>query len=405
LSEAGAASPALTPPPGNPRFPLNDALRGLGCLAVVLAHSYGHEFGGAPHVLDNFTEQLGSAVQMFFALSGFLLFRPYLAAQATGGPALPLREYLVRRALRIIPGYWFALTVLSLFLGPDRMPGTFGSHWWLFYGFGQAYSVTENFDALAVAWTLSVEVTFYLLLPFFVLASRALGARYGWKRGALIVIAPLFVIGPVIHVLNTITTFDHGTTLAIQRVTYGLPGESNFFAIGMLLAVLSVAIENGERAPRALAWLIDRPRTTWRAAAALWLLAAVAFGFPHELFLGLGFRARFIGTDLVVMALVFLLLVPCVFDRHDTPVRRLLAWRPVVLCGVVSYGVYLWHFPLLQWMQERAPLHEVAGWPLAARVPVMFAVATAVSVVVATISYRFVELPYLRMKRGSGRPA
>jgi peptidoglycan/LPS O-acetylase OafA/YrhL len=400
LSEGAAPSPALTPPAGNPRFPLMDAVRGLGALAVVLAHSYGHEFGSAPQLLDNLTEQLGSAVQVFFGLSGFLLFRPYLAAQALGRQAPRLGDFWLHRVLRIIPGYWVALTVLSLFLGPERMPGTFGEHWWLFYGFGQAYSLTENFDGLAVAWTLSVEASFYLLLPLLAAASAALGRRYGWKRGALIVIAPLMVMGPVIHVLNTVTTLDHGTLQAVQRVTYGLPGEANFFAVGMLLAVLSVAIEAGERPHRALAALIDKPRVTWRIAWALWLVAAVAFGFPHELLPGLSFRARFIGTDLIVTAFVFLILLPAAFDVHDGPVRRLLSWRPVVVCGVLSYGIYLWHYPVLLWLEERAPLRAVSeDWALVPRVPLLFAVAITCAVVASAISYRCVELPYLRLKR------
>jgi peptidoglycan/LPS O-acetylase OafA/YrhL len=399
LSEGGAPSPALTPPAGNPRFPLMDAVRGIGSIAVVLAHAYGHNWRGAPQWLDNLTEGLSVAPPVFFALSGFLLFRPYLASQALGAPAPRLRDFWLHRVLRIIPGYWVALTVLALFLGPELLPGTFGHHWWLLYGLGQSYSVTENFNGIAVAWTLSVEASFYLVLPLLAAASVALAGRHGWKRAALVVTVPLLVLGPVVHALNTITTFDHTTTLAIQRMVYAAPGMANFFAVGMLLAILSVAAEAGERPHRAIATLVDRPGLTWRIAFVLWLVYALAFGFPHEIF-GLNFPVRFIVGHVMVTVIIFLIMLPATFDVHDGPIRRLLSWRPVVVCGVLSFGTYLYHEPLLRWMEQRAPLRQVyEDWALVPRVSLLFVVAMSVALAAAWISYRCVELPYLRLKR------
>ena len=105
---APAPSPAVAPPPGNPRFPLFDLLRGLAVLAVLVWHVF--VFTGA---LDR--RWIGDAVStagsmgplLFFAISGFLLYRPWIASR----DAPHTGRYFRRRALRILPAYWFALTV------------------------------------------------------------------------------------------------------------------------------------------------------------------------------------------------------------------------------------------------------------------------------------------------------
>jgi peptidoglycan/LPS O-acetylase OafA/YrhL len=70
-------------------------------------------------------------VGVFFALSGFLLYRPYLAARLAGRPQPSTRSFLRRRWLRILPAYWVALTVLAIWPG---LPGVFTGDWWRYYG-------------------------------------------------------------------------------------------------------------------------------------------------------------------------------------------------------------------------------------------------------------------------------
>ena len=114
-----------------------------------------------------------------------------------------------------------------------------------------------------------------LCLPLLALGSRALGRRLGWQRGALALIGLMLVAGPVVHVLNTLT-LERSRVLLIARFTYALPGELNFFAVGMALAVASVHVAHGGTLPRPVAWLRARPALSWGLALGVFLLAGLA---------------------------------------------------------------------------------------------------------------------------------
>ena len=128
-------------------------------------------------------------VPIFFTLSGLLLYRPWAAAALTGQQSVPLGTYLRRRALRILPAYWAVVIVALLWLNaPDAR------HAWPWV---QYLLLIQNYDAhpwwqgtgaigLAQAWSLVVEVSFYLVLPLIAAvlpwaASR--GGPPGWHRG------------------------------------------------------------------------------------------------------------------------------------------------------------------------------------------------------------------------------
>ena len=114
-------------------------MRGAAALGVVLAHAGGvtgtvHKgFGGS------LVSNLDAGVTLFFVLSGFLLYRPYRAAQADDRPGPRLRDYARRRVLRIVPAYWVALTVIAAYPGLDEV---FSGDWWRYYGLLQVYSTS-----------------------------------------------------------------------------------------------------------------------------------------------------------------------------------------------------------------------------------------------------------------------
>ena len=133
---------AVAPPPGNPRFGGLDALRGMAAIAVVVTHCAAYT-NNLPTTTDHSAIELvylrvgQLGVCMFFALSGFLLYRPFLAAQIEGGRPQPFGAYARRRVLRVVPAYWFALTVLSIVPG---LAGMFDAGWWKQYLFLGIYS-------------------------------------------------------------------------------------------------------------------------------------------------------------------------------------------------------------------------------------------------------------------------
>src|SRR3954453_21555260 len=163
-------------------FALFDSLRGLAVLSVIGFHvasltgrlSEG-PFGRVMFVLG------GEAVIVFFVISGFLLYRPFVAARAAGRPLPRTGAFLFRRAFRIVPAYWVILTLLAIYPG---LHGPFTEDWWRYYFFLQLYSPDTVLAGLPVAWTLCVEVTFYLLLPLWALGVRRLRPAGGHEGGA-----------------------------------------------------------------------------------------------------------------------------------------------------------------------------------------------------------------------------
>src|SRR3954453_13942377 len=124
-----AAPDALRPPPGNPRFPLVDGLRAVAALSVLVTHTAFLSGFNGHGLLGGITARLDVGVALFFVISGFLLYRPFVAARmgGRGGPRAGL--YFRRRALRILPAYWLALTVLGL-LWP-KLDQVDSGHWWV----------------------------------------------------------------------------------------------------------------------------------------------------------------------------------------------------------------------------------------------------------------------------------
>src|SRR5947209_17182952 len=127
--------PALAPPPGNPRFPLFDGLRAVAALSVLVYHAgYFSRANEGDGGLSPYLARLNVGVAIFFVISGFLLYRPLLAARMGVGPPVRLRDYARRRFLRIVPAYWVALSLLAVYPG---LPGVCGGRRWACYGFAQ----------------------------------------------------------------------------------------------------------------------------------------------------------------------------------------------------------------------------------------------------------------------------
>jgi peptidoglycan/LPS O-acetylase OafA/YrhL len=184
-----------------------------------------------------------------------------------------------------------------------------------------------------------------------------------------------------------------------------LPNFLDQFAVGMGLAVLSVRYADG--LPRALALVERRPWLAWLASAIAFWAVATRIGLEGRLgerFDGAQFIARHELYTVVALGIV----LPAIFGwtRRD-PVRRLLALRPLLYVGLVSYAVYLWHYALILKLARgiNDTLTGDLGLGLELRVLVYFVLGAAAAVAVATVSYQLVERPALRLKRLVAPPA
>jgi peptidoglycan/LPS O-acetylase OafA/YrhL len=386
---AQAPSPAVAPPPGHPRFALFDSLRAIAVLAVIAFHVV--SLGGALQrpVVGDVAAMLGSQGPiLFFVISGFLLYRPYVAARATGAPAPGIARYARRRVLRIVPAYWLALTVLAIFPG---IAGVFSGDWWRYYLFLQLYWQDTVTRGIPVAWTLCVEASFYVLLPFWALAVRRLGV----ELGALALVAAGGAAVQVAAARNAVSDLLATTIL----------GQCTWLALGMALAVASV------RAEHEPPFVVRRPGLCWLGAGAAFaaLTAVLQPGGAFGIALALATQQPYDKTIAAIAlgALMNALLVaPAIFgERAGGLPRRVLAWAPLAWIGLISYGMYLWHLTVAELLAlPRAPGHfDADGLDLAAKIdhlttPILFVLTLAATVAVAAASYYLVELPFLRRK-------
>jgi len=175
--------------------------------------------------------------------------------------------------------------------------------------------------------------------------------------------------------------------------------------VGMLLALVSVRSDGSGAVLRLLRYLVDRPLLSWGLASVILVVQTnlhgnrVAISLP--LIGVLNDHLRYASYALLCPIAVGLVMLPIVFDKKGSLPQRILSWRPFLLFGAVSYGVYLWHDPFSIWLVDR--MSFTAGWPLWCGWPVLFVVVLAFALAMGVLSYFGVELPLRRPKLPLGR--
>lgn len=373
------------------RFPCLDGIRAVAALLVVVTHVGGrtgrNELVGP---IPELTNQLGAlGVSIFFALSGFLLYRPFVAADLAGERAPGTGPYLRRRLLRIVPAYWVALTCAVYVFDSVEVPIHGAGDLLLYYGFGQTYSRLTPLGGLPQAWTLCVEMTFYLALPLFALAVRHLVGRRARVEtrftAEVLAVLALATAGVVFRWFALL-----GRPYEVNPLNW-LPALTDWFAVGMLLAVLHAWTAVGGAVPAPLLALARRPWLAVAAAAAL-VAALPLLDLPRGI---QGMAAvDHMARNLVFATVGLVLLVVGVFgDQRRGAVRRFLRSRPVHFLGTVSYGIFLWHVIVLRELADRLGLERTWGG-----FAVLLPLTCAVTVAVAWLSWVAVEQPLLRLK-------
>lgn len=382
---AASAPDAVAPPPGNPRFPLFDSLRGLAALAIVLTHTGLASGANVYAFYGNMLARLDIGVTLFFILSGFLLYRPFVAARLEGRPPIRLRDYTRRRVLRIVPAYWLALTALAIWPGL-----VFGAPRWIYYAFGQSYNAAWVLGGLGQAWSLAIEASFYVVLPFYAMALARVARRWARPRTVRFELAVLALLAAASIVGRSIV--HHTGHPAMFSFT--LAGTFFWFALGMGLAVCSAAWHGRERQPMVVRVVERRPWVPWGVAIALFVFLsyglALPVGFP---FITTG--RQYIAEHLLYGVISLLLVLPATFgSQAGGLIRRLLGSPLLAWLGLVSYGLFLWH---ARW-NEYFLVHGAAGWIPSMPFVGLTAVVLAASLACASASYYLVERPLLRFK-------
>jgi peptidoglycan/LPS O-acetylase OafA/YrhL len=384
-------------------FPCFDAFRFFGMTMVLVVHA---TFATTPWVREHLPdwlravlERMDVGVAIFFVISGFLLFRPFVARQLDDKSPVRMRTYLRRRVLRVIPGYWFALTFCVVLLGQllGSVKNAFLYYFLLFPFASESVALggkpgdTEGNYAIPQAWSLTAEFVFYLMLPLLALWLARLGREKDNAirvRNALLVAASLYLVGQLFRIYY-LTAHPSWERLA----PIWPPNWVDFFAIGMATATFSAWAHAGGRLPRLLRFLGDHHVVSWLVAAGVGVVCC-SFRAPQE--------PGHFGTEywfrwFLFGVFAFFLLTPAMFgDQTKGRARRVLASRPLVFLGTVSLGFYLFHLAVMRNVQEWLSPDGEAFFN--GSLPTVFGLTFVLSIALAIMSYFAVERPFLRLK-------
>jgi acetyltransferase len=359
-------------------------MRGVAALAVFAIHLWIYQLP------NSMTLRRGSwattvlfegrvAFVMFFVLSGYLLYRAFARAGLGRSDPVWTAGYLVRRAARIVPAYYAALvgSVILLTLAGGGTSGrrmVSASDLPLFFGFGQNYSPETLLKLNAATWTLAVEAAFYLMLPVIGLVALRLRS----PRRQAVLLGGLVLAGLGWNLVDFLLGWG-------PVAGHSPPAFLSYFACGMLVAL---AVESS----RTRNFALSGTQSVLLVAGAVALLVANGLwhgldrsvnGFAMEVFADLGAAIAFGG---IIASLVL----------GTGAGLRWLAWRPLAWIGTITYGIYLWHIPVIVWANGNGLL---PGGALSALVALPIAIALGAA------SWYLLEQPFMnRATRFSRTP-
>jgi peptidoglycan/LPS O-acetylase OafA/YrhL len=348
-----------------------DGLRGLAVLAVLLYHAQIQGMRGG---------FLG--VSAFFTLSGFLITSLLLAEQERSG-RISLKSFWSRRARRLLPAAYAAIAGVLIFgvtiatvdqarsLRADVLSTLAYVANWRFYFSGRSYAHLFSAPSPVLHfWSLAIEEQFYLLFPLLLVGVFAIA------RGRKAVVGAAFTAAIVASVVASNVLL---ASTGESRVYYGTDTRAAELLIGALLAIV-----------------FTRYRPTRRAGPVGTAVATVAGGAALATMVAWWSTVQqsdrwLYHGGFALHACLTAIVIACVFV--DGPLSWLLSRKPIVALGLISYGVYLFHWPIYLWLSpERTGL---STWPL-------LGLRLAVTIPIAIASYFFLEQPIRHRRRLQG---
>jgi peptidoglycan/LPS O-acetylase OafA/YrhL len=377
-----------------PYMPGLDGLRALAVIAVLLYHA------GISWLPGGF---LG--VEVFFVLSGYLITALLLAEWRTKG-SVDVKAFWMRRARRLLPALYL-LIVATLAYAVVFLPGevaglrndalaAFGyvTNWYLVLGHESYFEAVGRPSLLKHLWSLAVEEQFYLVWPLVFWLGVSFGATR-WRTRRVLMVA---LGGAAISVALMAILFVPGVDPS--RLYYGTDTRAAGLLIGAALAIvwtpeLRQTRSRGRSCPTVRGFKRDRAqgrfqrRWRWTVPTLLDALGLAALGTLIFLCLRLGeFDAPLYRGGLAAVSLATAALIMAISYPQTRLGSALLGHRPLRWIGERSYGIYLWHWPV--YMVTRPQLDvPFDGMPL-------LALRLVATVLLADLSYRYVEMPIRR---------
>jgi peptidoglycan/LPS O-acetylase OafA/YrhL len=385
-------------PADRTEFPCFNGYRAIAAGSVLLFHAGYAGFTTRDHAfgLSFFASRLDVGVAIFFLVSAFLLYRPFVVGHFARRAGPDVRSYCRRRLVRILPAYWAALTVIGFVFNAADVRSVRGSV--VLYGLMQIYFPRWGIEGLGQAWSLCIELSFYAFLPIYAwLLGRTRRSPRRQLRVELTGVATLY--------LSSVVFRFYVATFFPKRVEtkFWLLSTTDLFAVGMTLAVLSAWYAKRGSQPH---WACHRalPAVSWALAAFAFWIVAIPLGLGRKAY-GTTFPQELARQSLYGVVALFVLLPGVFGPQNRGGIRRLLQSRVAQSIGLVSYGLFLWHPWLINQLTTMLNAHVGAdGWLRTSGgdivpFPLMLAAIVVVSLTVAALSYIVVERPFLRLKR------
>lgn len=345
-----------------------DGVRALAILFVVIFHINRitgdslWDWRGNP-LASSVSTAGGTGVTLFFVLSGFLLFMPYAKSLLTDSRWPLARGFYVRRALRILPGYYISLLILLLLTQIDYLQPANWAKLGLFLTFFMDSTQTTFRTVIDPPyWTLAVEWQFYMLLPLLMLGIWALIRRVSLKHRLSAVTCALLgiiILGLGVRFCGIYFLGNPTKTVLVPRsvlnvvlfFAYGQSGKYlEDFAVGMLASLCYIYAQSLPPEHRFTRTLRRLSLWSWGAGILILVFSAMWHyqSYPHispwpflnplmTYYTWLSEMVLAWGYGLCILAILF----------GPGQLQRPFGWMPLRWIGLISYSLYIWHEPLL----------------------------------------------------------
>ena len=357
------------------RVPSLTGVRALAAMLVVATHAayttgkYTHGFVGLVY------SRMEIGVPIFFVLSGYLLFGPWVRAAASGAASPSLTRYAWHRVRRIMPAYLVTvLLAYAIYHFRDGGPNPGHTWWGLFRNLTLTQIYTDNYafallhQGLTQMWSLAVEVAFYVALPVLAWLLMVLLCRRRWRPVLL-----LAGLGGLALLSLGWIVLVHTTDFLPDGAKLWLPGYLIWFLGGMMLTVLSAM---GVRVYGFLAVPL---------AAICYLIACTPIaGEPQTSPTGMAQAL----VKMAFYAVIATLVVAPLALGDSGWYASLLASRPMVWLGEISYEIFLVHLVLME-----VAMTDVLHWRVyTGSMPGLFFVTMVLTIPVAWVLHRFTRV-------------
>lgn len=359
------------------KFDALDTLRGLAAFSVFVYHfhSLSPNGAGVPSVLKLMGEAGHIGLDLFFVLSGFLIFRSVYLHGVN-------KQYFIRRFLRIAPIYYFSLIFVLIFIDQSyffSLQGVWNivSHLFFF----QSFSSATYYGINPVLWSLSVELIFYLFLPLFFLVTKHKDTRIALGLILMILLCWTYRF----EITNYYDQWD-----STQRIIYteNFIGRLDQFALGMLASFATLKI--------GMAKSIRKRSSTAIKIIALLLIVLGTSGLILTMDIFAEYQAGFrdvLSLQVFLHSFVGLCAAFLIFGFSNSFnfISKIIGNKVFAFLGTISYSFYIWHYILTEHVLSFSQENKLVNH--------QFLITFLATLLLSTVTYLVIEKSFLAKKK------